>query len=60
MVIINKSFVAIIQQTTLKAVNEYGQNDNKKITNEEECDVCAIVVCEKHERSAYQTKQNGG
>ena len=60
MVIINKSFVAIIQQTTIKAVKEYRKHDNKKKTSEEKCDVCFIVVSEKHKRSAYQNKQNGG
>ena len=56
MVIINKSFVAIIQQTTLKAVKEDREHDNKKITNKEKRDVYAIVFGEKHERNAYQNK----
>ena len=60
MVIIKKSFVAIVQQTTLKAVKEDRKHDNKKITSEEKRDVCFSVVCEKHERSAYKNKQNGG
>ena len=60
MVIINKSFVRIIQQATLFTINEDRENDNKKITSEEKRDVRAIVVGEKHERNGDQTKQNGG
>ena len=60
MVIINKSFVRIIQQATLFTINEDRENDNKKITSEEKRDVRAIVVGEKIKRNGDQTKQNGG
>ena len=56
MVIVKKSYVCIVQQTTPKAVKEDREHDKKKITSEEKRDVCFSVVCEKHERDADQNK----